>query len=125
VSIPLHTSTITVTRSTANPESPADPGVDPYDPPSSFPGYPNTSATVVSGVRAVITPTPGRAVVVGGLREVYDTQLRCDTIDLQPDDTVTDSVANQSWRVLTVTQVNAVGMIFTLANLRIVEGLSA
>lgn len=109
--IPFGSSTITVTRV----EDATD--QDPYDPAVDHPA----PTTIASNVRAVISPPSGTAKLVGGDRTVYEAALRCDTTALEANDTVVDS-GGLTWTVLWVTQVNALGVKFTNARLRLVAG---
>ncbi|MCU1494871.1 MAG: hypothetical protein JWO62_2635 [Acidimicrobiaceae bacterium] len=110
--IPLSTGTITVTRV----EDAA--GVDPYDPPAAHPA----PTTIASGVRAVLTPPSATTKLSGGTRVDYVAQLRCDTTAMLPGDAVTDSETGLVWTVLWATQTNALGLAFTRAELKLVEG---
>lgn len=109
--IPFATSIGTVTRV----EDATD--RDPYDPPSDHPA----PTTIASGVRAVISPPTGTARLVGGTRIVYDAKLTCDPTDLQQNDVWIDS-GGLTWTVLSASQINAIGLRFTAAQLRLVEG---
>jgi hypothetical protein len=108
--IPLATSTITVQRVASTV------GQDGYDPDQPGP------STVASGVRAVVTPPSASVALSGGDRVVYTGQLTCDPVDLRADDTVTDSTSGLTWMVLWAQPVNAVGLTFVRAQLRLVQG---
>ena len=109
MSVPLSNTFITVVRNLAEQNS------DPSDTPTNY-------QTIASSVRAVISPPNGTAKLVGGTQLVYNAQLRCDTTDLLPQDRVTDASTGIVWRVLATSQVNSLGMVFTMANLRMVTG---
>lgn len=111
MAIPFATSTGTVTRV----EDATD--VDPYDPPSDHPA----PTTIAENVRGVVSPPTGIAKLVGGTRVVHDAKLTCDTTDLQPNDLWVDS-GGLTWTVLYASQINALGMVHTAAQLRLVEG---
>lgn len=82
MSIPFNTTTITVTRAS---------GGDALDR-----GAP---ATVVSGVRAVVSGPSGSEIVTAGASEIESASLRCDPCDLRHGDTVTDDSTGDVWRV--------------------------
>lgn len=111
VTIPLNTSTITVTRIEDASTT------DPYDPAADHPA----PTTIASGVRAVISPPSGTAKLVGGDRVVYEAALRCDTTAILPGDVVVDS-GGLTWTVLFASQISALGMTFTSGKLRLVTG---
>lgn len=108
VSIPLASHTISVLRSLTNED------VDGYD-------EQPKPITIFANVRAVLSPPTSSTRLVGGERVVNNSQLRCDPIDLQPQDVVDDGRGTQ-WAVLDVSQISAVGLVFTTATLRIVSG---
>lgn len=106
--IPLATNTVTVTRV-------VETDVDPYDADQPSP------TTIVSGVRAVVSPPSVNVALSGGDKVVYTANLRCDPCDLQAADTVTDNTGT-AWFVLWAKEINALGFDFMLAQLRLVQG---
>lgn len=110
--IPLATDSITITRVVDATD------VDPYDPPASHP----VPATVASNVRAVISTPMASTKLTGGDRVVYTATLRCDPVDLQVGDKVTNAVDGNAWIVMWVKPQSGLGLTFMLANLRLVQG---
>ena len=109
--IPLATTTITVSRVEAT-------DVDPYDAAQPSP------TTIASGVRAVVGTPSASVALSSGDKVVYAASLRCDPVDVQPGDTVTDSTGT-AWTVLWAREVNAVGLDFMEGQLRLVQGNAA
>lgn len=112
MSIPLATTTVTITRSSV----PAD--TDGYDP------NPAGPALVKEGVPAVVSLPGGAPVLVGGDRIVYNTRLTCDPVDLQANDLVTDDIEGTTWVCLWARQSIGLGLDHTVASLREVTGAS-
>lgn len=107
--IPLETHRISVLRSITNPD------VDGYEE-----NQPE-QVTVFADIRAVLSPPTSSTRLVGGDRVVNNGQLRCDPVDVRPQDTVDDGRGSQ-WTVLDVSQIDAVGLKFTICSIRIVSG---
>lgn len=109
MSIPLATTTITVTRS-AN-----DGTTDLYDAPAA-------ATTVASGVRAVITGPSSRTSLVRGQRVVVSAGFRADPCDIQTGDVLTDATSGAVYEVLWALSRYELGLGYTYGDLITVNG---
>lgn len=109
MSLPLATHEITVTRVVTKVD------IDGYED-----NQPN-AITVFENIPAVLSPPSSSTRLVGGNRVVNNGQLRCDPIDIHPQDIVNDG-RGTNWIVLDVSQIAAVGLTFTQCSIRLVSG---
>ena len=110
MSIPIHTTTISVLR------VPEDAERDPYD------AQPEAEV-IASGVRAHISTGGGSETVVGGTQEVVTHRLSCDPTDIDHDDRIEDA-EGQTYDVVWVSDRVGLGMDHTQAGLKRVSGHS-
>lgn len=109
MSIPIATTTITVTRAALLATD------DPYDAPTGSP------TTVAAGVPANIAIADGDDRVSGrSERETVTFRLRCDPVDLEHGDTITDDTTSETYDVVfaRTRRTGNVGLDHTIAELR-------
>ena len=110
--VPLATTAITVERVVTTTDE------DGYDPNAAAP------TPLAKHVRATISVPTGAVQLAGGDRVVTTATLHCDPTDLQSQDTVTDEGDGTVWTVLWARQYGAFGLGHTLAQLRLVQGVT-
>jgi hypothetical protein len=108
MSIPLATTTITISRKRDDD--------DPYDTPTVRP--------VANGIRAVIGSPSGRDRIIGGDQSAITAKLDCDPCDLRHYDVVTDDVTAVEYGVVWVTTRIGLGLDHLEAGLTAVQGAS-
>jgi hypothetical protein len=108
MSIPLSTTTITISRKRDDD--------DPYDTPTVRP--------VANGIRAVIGSPSGRDRVIGGDQSAIVAKLDCDVCDLRHYDYVTDDRTTVEYAVVWVTERQGLGLDHLEAGLTAVTGAS-
>jgi hypothetical protein len=110
MTLPIATTTITVTRTTSG----AD--VDPYV-------ISDDSSTVVaSGVRAVIGPYSGSEFVRGGEQSIVNATMQCDACDVTHYDRVTDAMTGDVFSVISVQSVQGFGLDHYECQLKRIDG---
>ena len=111
MSIPVHTTTISVLR------VPADPERDPLDPQP-------PAAVIASGVRAHISTSRGsEAVASGGSQEVVYFRMSCDPTDLVHTDQVQDEQTGELYEVTWARFRVGMGLDHTQAGMKQVSGV--
>lgn len=108
MSIPLATTTISVLRADID-------GVDPYDPAPA-------ASTIATGVRAVISSPSGSENIVGAEQETVTFRLDCDPTNLTHHDQVVDETSGETFDVVWARQRSGLGLDYTQAGLRQVQG---
>lgn len=111
MTIPIATTTITVTRVEAGDT------VDPYDGPSDQPA----PTTVATSVRAAIGPPTATTGLTGGRRVEYEARLVADPCNIAPGDSVVDAGGNE-WTLVWARRVTAFGTDHMLGSLRTTTG---
>ena len=111
MSVPLHTTTITVLR------VPANPARDPYD-------AKPVAELIASGIRAHISTPRGREQTAGGSQEVVEFRLSCDSVDLRHTDQVRDEQTDALYEVTWARDRQGLGPDHVEAGLKQVTGVA-
>lgn len=109
MTIPVHTTTIAVERSTQ------DGTLDAFDLADA------TWSTIATGIRAVIGSPSGSETVAGGSSEVQTWRLTCDPTDLRHGDRVYDETLAVTYEVTTSARRLGLGVDHTVAELLVVN----
>lgn len=111
MSIPLHTTTVTVERSDQDGTKDALDGV--------------TWATLATGVRAVISAPSGSENIGNGSSEDVIARLVCDPTDLRHSDRIVDDTTGDRYEVAWTRRRVGLGLDHTVADLRAVTDRAA